>query len=560
MKQLFTTFLVSLFFVSSYSLTITGDEIWTTDRTINETLVIEPGAKLTISGCTIKVAENVNIYLYAQSSTKAGGELILDNAVITSSGNNMWRELKLFNGTSLTMNNATIKNSLYGVGNSGGSCTVKIQNSTFIDCNRPLRLDITDFQGTGSYIRNNTVYTGTAVGFQFVHAKNLTLEANTFYSDYTNMGYQIFFTNCQGITLKDNYFICLNNNNYTTDACGIRIDNSRINFVSSAYYIKNTFEGFSTAIDIYNLRDNNNALIINDIDFNKIRRYGIRYDNQTSASGSITVYNNMFRMFTNNAIGIYFKNLHNYYIYKNQLIGSDINNYNSGLDIESPVLINSSQLISSNRFANLHYGISLKGYHHHAEIKCNAFAYDYYSILVNKYEEYDNNQGLGDQGTINGSASNEFYKHGENRSLICNNGKRFTYYYPQMENLYPNLCAKTVTLESAPLMSCNDLYGSPENISRTAIIEEEQSSEYLMRITPNPGYGTITISLSDSVIKREGEKTIRIYNTSGMLVHTQVVAGNNPTLWIDKAFLKGNYKCILSDNHGVITYATAIVK
>jgi|GEM_PF-1669966 len=68
---------------------ITTHTTWTQDRDEARTIVIQPGASLTINNCTLSMARNKNIIV------KEGATLIVDNATITNSCGAMWGSINV---------------------------------------------------------------------------------------------------------------------------------------------------------------------------------------------------------------------------------------------------------------------------------------------------------------------------------------------------------------------------------------------------------------------------------------------------------------------------------
>lgn len=81
-----------------------------------------------------------------------------------------------------------------------------------------------------------------------------------------------------------------------------------------------------------------------------------------------------------------------------------------------------------------------------------------------------------------------------------------------------------------------------------------------LKISPNPGFSTISIQIAEDVYKIEGKKILTISDLSGNVLWSATLKEEETTLIPDRTFAPGSYTCTLSGSNGTISSTIAIVK
>lgn len=81
-----------------------------------------------------------------------------------------------------------------------------------------------------------------------------------------------------------------------------------------------------------------------------------------------------------------------------------------------------------------------------------------------------------------------------------------------------------------------------------------------LKISPNPGFATISIQIAEDVYKIEGKKILTISDLSGNVLWSSILKEEERFVFPDKTFAPGSYTCTLSVSNGTISSTIAIVK
>ncbi|MHC1707731.1 MAG: T9SS type A sorting domain-containing protein [Bacteroidales bacterium] len=468
---------------------ISQSQSWSTDNEIYNNIVIENGAELTISDCTIKIARDRKIIV------KPGGKLYLKRAKLTSyCSSSLWKGIEIAGNSFLPQTNISNQGFVEITQNStieNARCGI-LACGTYIDVNGDEQYDL---HATGGIVfAYNSNFHNCITGVKF----------NRY--DFDNISY---LGNCQFVTdiqplinsEDPDYFIWLDEVT-SIDIRGCTFNNATADkayghgiFSYNSYFkvhndcppeedcIRNEFHNLNYAIYALGL---NNARFI---DINKCifdsNKHGIFISDINLAE----IMENDFNITsldygTADIYGLYLEDCNGYHVEANQFIGADEEEPQCiGIYIskwEAPY----NNLVYNNLFDNLQFGVIATGENRYAEklsgleIRCNDFYNTKNDIIVQPQQTgsgplITNHTGIapyqGNNGTLPTDPAGNLFTSGIAVNLNYDNahgGKNIRYFYHSTgaPNLVPSPYAGLINLNLVNVSYQNKSTACPSKI------------------------------------------------------------------------------------------------
>lgn len=442
-------------------------------------IILSPGVKIAPGGSlkiknTVKVKENARIDISGNTAISSGGRLVISNSKIMSLSSGLWGGIFANEaGAGIQLSNAIIEKANYGLSVTQKADSMKIDRSSFLQCDTALMLSNTN--GCFRYHINNSSFTNnTACDIYLSDVHLLFMTGNIHTIVNSNNDGAIKISNSTGIYISGDSLI-FKNGIIKRKGFGAKIVNSSVSFRNS------TFNNLLNGIRSTNTSTSANTLILSSCAFKEnLRGIDLRY------GGKVTMYNNTFTI-PDDTIGIYYgavlTNISNYSIDENRFSKNAVsNNVTVGLSIANSGTGTEIKSVKNNIFDNTYYGCIVNGanrcgYTWGLVFKCNSFSGTRDAIRV--VPVTGQNQGIANlQGSNISPSCNSFFPTSENTLNIKNGCAPVSYYYSSSySNQQPTIVNATnpQVISISGICSCLALDASAPIVSSLTETMESKS-------------------------------------------------------------------------------------